>query len=64
MMEWLSEETVRMSPGGLILVCITMAGIGACVSHWVDERFGVCDSDVHDKPDAEKRVNDSDKEDW
>ena len=33
------EESVTLSPMGLILICIVFAGVGACVAHWVDTRW-------------------------
>ncbi len=33
-------EEVTMSGGGLIMLCITCCGIGACIAHWAEVRFG------------------------
>lgn len=39
-------EDVTLSVGGLIMVCITMAGIGACIAHWADMKWPTpCDED-------------------
>ncbi len=40
MIEWLTSETVKMSPAGIIFLCFTMCGLGASIAHWVDERWG------------------------
>lgn len=36
-------ESVTMSVGGVVMLCVTCTGLGACIAHWVDERWGRCE---------------------
>ncbi len=39
-------EEVTLGIGGLILLCITCMGMGACIAHWADMRWPTpCDED-------------------
>ena len=47
------EEEVTLSVVGLILLCGTCSGIGACITHWADEKWPTpCDEEDDGEEDG------------